>query len=127
MKSRLLYAALGALALTTPVTAQTNPTVYGSVVFGHEWEDMEAPPYGLYSMPADNGNAIKLEVRNDAIKANGGGVYIDGMYHLVDFTRYEFEQVVTFRTLTRRTTGNSSTSRPSSRIAVRRPTSPTTP
>lgn len=98
MKSRLLYAALGALALTTPVTAQTNPTVYGSVVFGHEWEDMEAPPYGLYSMPADNGNAIKLEVRNDAIKANGGGVYIDGMYHLVDFTRYEFEQVVTFRT-----------------------------
>lgn len=98
MKSRLLYAALGALALTTPVTAQTNPTVYGSVVFGHEWEDMKAPPYGLYSMPADNGNAIKLEVRNDAIKANGGGVYIDGMYHLVDFTRYEFEQVVTFRT-----------------------------
>lgn len=98
MKSRLLYAALGALALTTPATAQTNPTVYGSVVFGHEWEDMEAPPYGLYSMPADNGNAIKLEVRNDAIKANGGGVYIDGMYHLVDFTRYEFEQVVTFRT-----------------------------
>lgn len=127
MKSRLLYAALGALALTTPVTAQTNPTVYGSVVFGHEWEDMEAPPYGLYSMPADNGNAIKLEVRNDAIKANGGGVYIDGMYHLVDFTRYEFEQVVTFRTLTRRTTGNSSTSRPSSRTAVLRPTSPTTP
>ena len=104
MKSRLLYAALGALALTTPVTAQTNPTVYGSVVFGHEWEDMEAPPYGLYSMPADNGNAIKLEVRNDAIKANGGGVYVDG-----------------------RTTGNSSTSRPSSRTAVLRPTSPTTP
>ena len=98
MKSRLLYAVLGALALTTPATAQTNPTVYGSVVFGHEWEDMEAPPYGLYSMPADNGNAIKLEVRNDAIKANGGGVYVDGMYYLVDFTRYEFEQVVTFRT-----------------------------
>lgn len=37
MKSRLLYAALRALALTTPVTAQTNPTVYGSVVFGHEY------------------------------------------------------------------------------------------
>ena len=99
MKSNLIYAALGALALSMPAAAQSNPTIYGSVVFGHLWEDMgDEAPYGLYSVPADNGDAVKMEVRSNDIKANGGGVYVDGMYYLVDFSRYNTEQVVTFRT-----------------------------
>lgn len=81
-----------------PATADTQPTVYGSVVFGHNWEDMgDNTPYGLYSVPSNDGNSIKLEVRSNNIKANGGGVYVDGRYYLVDFSRYNYDGTVSFR------------------------------
>ena len=98
MKSLLLAALLGT-ALVSPSTAATEPTIYGSVVFGHQWEDMgDNAPYGLYSMPANDGSSVRLEVRNNSIKANGGGVYVDGRYYLVDFSRYNYDGTVCFRT-----------------------------
>lgn len=97
MRKGFIYAALGALAMSSPAAAQSSTKIYGSVVFGHLWEDMEEPPYGLYSVPTDNGDNVSIEVRSNDIKANGGGVYVDGMYYLVDYSRYDAEQTVTFR------------------------------
>lgn len=49
MKSFLLSLALGAIG-STAAYGQTQPTIYGSVVFGHLWEDMgDNAPYGVYT------------------------------------------------------------------------------
>ena len=97
MKSFLLSAVIGACAFTTPAAADTLPTIYGSVIFGHQWESMSDVPYGMYSIPADNGKAVSLMQRSNDLKANGGGVYVDGRYYLVDFTPFNIDHTVAFR------------------------------
>lgn len=95
---------LSAIALTTlglgcalMAQAQAQPVVYGSVVFGHGWEDMERAPYGIYSMPANDGSAIAPVKLDDKLTAFGGGVYVDGRYFMVDYTPYNYDGTVSFR------------------------------
>lgn len=97
MKSFLLSLALGAIG-GTAAYGQTQPTIYGSVVFGHLWEDMgDNAPYGVYSLPANNASALSQVKLDNKIKAYGGGVYVDGHYYLVDYTPYETDRTVAFR------------------------------
>ena len=95
---------LSAIALTTlglgcasMAHAQAQPVVYGSVVFGHGWEDMEKAPYGIYSMPANDGSKIAPVKLDDKLTAFGGGVYVDGRYYMVDYTPYNYDGTVSFR------------------------------
>lgn len=64
---------------------QDIPTVYGSVIFGLKWEQMEEPPYGIYSVSPTDGAAISPVITDARLKANGGGVYADGIYYLVSY------------------------------------------
>lgn len=96
LKNLLLAVGLG--GLTLPAMAQTQPTLYGSVVFGHQWEDMgDEAPVGIYSLPADHADAIRQVKIDNGIKAIGGGVNVDGHYYLVDYTLYEYEGKVAYR------------------------------
>lgn len=96
MKSLLL--ALGLTTLSMGVSAQTQPTIYGSVVFGHLWEDMgDKAPYGVYSLPANDASKMSSVCLDSKIKALGGGVYVDGHYYLVDYSPYENERTVAYR------------------------------
>ncbi len=80
---------LFALGIGSPLSAQTGasglPTVYGSVIFGLKWEQMENPPYGVYAVSPDNGAGIAAVVTGAHLKANGGGVYADGTYYAVNY------------------------------------------
>ena len=96
-KVKHLLFTVGASVLSLSANAATNPTLYGSVVFGHGWEDMEAAPFGIYSVPTDGTSAVtpvKLDVN---LTAFGGGVYVDGRYYLVDYSPYNYSGVVDFR------------------------------
>lgn len=96
MKQLLLTLALGTLSMTA--AAQAQPTIYGSVVFGHQWEDMgDKAPYGVYSLPADNASQLSQVKLDSRIKALGGGVYVDGHYYLVDYSPYNYDGSVAFR------------------------------
>ena len=78
--------------------AQTQPTIYGSVIFGHGWEDMgiEAP-FGIYSLPANDATQMKSVKLDDNLSAFGGGVYVDGRYYMVDYSPYDYDGTVSFR------------------------------
>lgn len=102
--NKTLTHALGALSLLaasfTTATAQSTdvPSIYGSVVYATGWQDMTEAPYGVYAI--DGGNtaaprAVKIDPR---LIANGGGVYVDGLYHLVSYTIYEDGIAVALRT-----------------------------
>lgn len=96
MKSLFLTLALGALSITA--NSQTQPTVYGSVVFGHQWESMgDNAPYGVYSLPANDASSLKQVKLDSKIKAIGGGVYVDGHYYLIDYSPYNNGGKVAFR------------------------------
>lgn len=101
---KTLSYALGALSLVagsfTTATAQNAdvPTIYGSVVYATGWQDMKDAPYGVYAI--DGGNtaeprAVKID---EKIHASGGGVYIDGLYHLVDYAILDDGLSVALRT-----------------------------
>ena len=85
---------------THPVTIiQSDPTIYGSVVFGHLWEDMgQNTPYGIYSLPANDADKLKNVVLDNKLTAFGGGVYVDGRYYLVDYSPYNYDGTICFRT-----------------------------
>lgn len=103
MHNKLSYA-LGALCFMagtcTTATAQNTdvPTIYGSVIYATGWQDMTEAPYGIYAI--DQGNtAAPRAVKIDAnIHANGGGVYVDGLYHLVNHVVYADGMTVALRT-----------------------------
>ncbi len=96
----LFTLALGALAPSLRAQQSTAlPDVYGSVVFGHGWEDMgDSAPYGIYSVPPTDGSAIKLVKAGKQYHAIGGGVYVDGRYYLVDYSTLQTDGAVYFRT-----------------------------
>ena len=96
----LFTLALGALTASAQAQQSTAlPDIYGSVVFGHGWEDMgDSAPYGIYSVPPTDGNAIKLVKAGKQYHAIGGGVYVDGRYYLVDYSTLQTEGAVYFRT-----------------------------
>ena len=64
------------------------PTLYGGVIFAYGWGDMQQPPYGVYSIPANDGTAPQAVHISPELKANGGGVYIDGIYYIVSYETY---------------------------------------
>ena len=78
--------------------AQTLPTIYGSVIFGHGWEDMGSDaPFGIYSLPANDATQMKSVKLDDNLSAFGGGVYVDGRYYMVDYSPYDYDGTVSFR------------------------------
>lgn len=78
--------------------AQTQPTIYGSVIFGHGWEDMGSEaPFGIYSLPANDATQMKSVKLDDNLSAFGGGVYVDGRYYMVDYSPYDYNGTVSFR------------------------------
>lgn len=78
--------------------AQTQPTIYGSVIFGHGWEDMGSDaPFGIYSLPANDATQMKSVKLDDNLSAFGGGVYVDGRYYMVDYSPYDYDGTVSFR------------------------------
>lgn len=78
--------------------AQTQPTIYGSVIFGHGWEDMGSEaPFGIYSLPANDATQMKSVKLDDNLSAFGGGVYVDGRYYMVDYSPYDYDGTVSFR------------------------------
>lgn len=78
--------------------AQTQPTIYGSVIFGHGWEDMGSEaPFGIYSLPANDATQMKSVKLDDNLSAFGGGVYVDGRYYMVDYSPYDYDGTVSYR------------------------------
>lgn len=78
--------------------AQTQPTIYGSVIFGHGWEDMGSEaPFGIYSLPANDATQMKSVKLDDNLSAFGGGVYVDGRYYMVDYSPYDYNGTVSYR------------------------------
>lgn len=78
--------------------AQTQPTIYGSVIFGHGWEDMGSDtPFGIYSLPANDATQMKSVKLDDNLSAFGGGVYVDGRYYMVDYSPYDYDGTVSYR------------------------------
>lgn len=79
-------------------TADRVPTIYGSVIYATGWGDLAHPPYGIYAITngdATQHEAVKLDPK---LFANGGGVYIDGKYHLIQHTTYADGISVALRT-----------------------------
>ncbi len=81
----LLLAALSAPSARAQSAAAGLPTVYGSVIFGLKWEQMENPPYGIYAVPPADGSAIESVLTHPHLKVNGGGVYADGIYYAISY------------------------------------------
>ena len=73
------------------------PTLYGGVIFAYGWGDMQQPPYGVYSIPANDGTAPQAVHISPELKANGGGVYIDGIYYIVSYETYSDAITVSLR------------------------------
>lgn len=64
------------------------PELYGSVIFAYGWQDMRDAPYGMYRLLPDDAASLTPEHIDPKLRANGGGVYIDGLYHLVSYQAY---------------------------------------
>ena len=68
-----------------PVMAAGDGTlIYGDVIFASNWTEENAPA-GIYSFPASPNTTMEAVAINDALQANGGGVYVNGKFH---FTYY---------------------------------------
>lgn len=74
------------------------PELYGSVIFAYGWEDMKDAPYGMYRLRADDASSLSPESVDPKLRANGGGVYIDGLYHFVNYEIYSDGVEVWLRT-----------------------------
>lgn len=60
MMKKSLFLTLAIASACGSAFAQTQPTIYGSVIFGHGWEDMGSDaPFGIYSLPANDATQIK--------------------------------------------------------------------
>lgn len=83
---------LAGVILMTPAMVQAQktdvPDLYGSVIFAIGWEDRPDAPYGIYSIKGGNGAEPENIVTANKLKANGGGVYADGLYHIVNYEEY---------------------------------------
>lgn len=88
---------LGSPGIQAQTATDKLPTVYGSVIFGHGWEDMLHAPYGIYATDPANGAAISPVVTDDRLKVNGGGTYADGLYYAVNYENYSDGVEVWFR------------------------------
>lgn len=87
-----------ALPFAGQAQTQPVPTLYGSVIFGTGWQDMYDAPYGIYAI--ENGDAAHPKAVKIApeLFANGGGVYVDGKYHMVNHVTYADGVGVVLRT-----------------------------
>lgn len=98
MMKKSLFLTLAIASACGSAFAQTQPTIYGSVIFGHGWEDMGSEaPFGIYSLPANDATQMKSVKLDDNLSAFGGGVYVDGRYYMVDYSPYDYDGTVSFR------------------------------
>lgn len=98
MMKKSLFLTLAIASACGSAFAQTQPTIYGSVIFGHGWEDMGSEaPIGIYSLPANDATQMKSVKLDDNLSAFGGGVYVDGRYYMVDYSPYDYDGTVCFR------------------------------
>lgn len=61
--------------------------LYGSVIFATNWTEENAP-IGAYSFPATGNTTLAPVAIDELINANGGGVYVDGKYHFVNYITF---------------------------------------
>lgn len=66
------------------LTAGDGVTIYGSVIFGASWTNDNSPS-GMYSFPASANTTLTSLMIGSNFEANGGGVYVDGKYHMVNY------------------------------------------
>ena len=98
MMKKSLFLTLAIASACGSAFAQTQPTIYGSVIFGHGWEDMGSEaPFGIYSLPANDATQMKSVKLDDNLSAFGGGVYVDGRYYMVDYSPYDYDGTVSYR------------------------------
>ncbi len=78
----LLAVCLSALGLT----AQAAPAViHGSMIYDNGWGSIANPPYGIYSLPIEEGASLSQVKLGKEYNANGGGVMVDGKYYMVGY------------------------------------------
>ena len=62
--------------------------LYGSMIYNNSWTDEYSAPYGIYSFPVTDNTTFELVQKDPYLKANGGGIYIDGTYYCVRYVEY---------------------------------------
>ncbi len=83
-KNLLLLFAICLSALGITVQAAT-PTIYGSMIYDNGWGSIANPPYGIYSLPLEEGATLSQVKLGNEYNANGGGVMVDGKYYMVGY------------------------------------------
>lgn len=74
---------------SSPLKAQGGEDatlIYGSLDWSDNWstdDDDYYVAYGIYTLPINGSDGVKVKRRNDKLHANGGGVYKDGKYYFI--------------------------------------------
>lgn len=98
MKKTFLISFLLIGAAVSVLAQDSLPQVFGSVVFGRGWEDMgDDAPHGIYSLTPNKGEEIALVKRDNRLFADGGGVYVDGRYYMIDYSSFATDGKIYFR------------------------------
>ena len=92
------FLSLALAASVTTAVAQDVPTIYGSVIYATGWQDMANAPYGIYAIDGGNASQPRAVRINPSLFANGGGVYVDGLYHMVQHQTYADGLSIALRT-----------------------------
>lgn len=85
--------AAGTLMAQTPAL----PKIFGSVIFGLKWEQMQTPPYGVYSISPGKAYAVDAVALDNQLKVNGGGTYADGLYYTISYSDDDVVRGATMR------------------------------
>ena len=93
-----LFLSLALAASVTTAVAQDVPTIYGSVIYATGWQDMANAPYGIYAIDGGNASQPRAVRVSNSLFANGGGVYVDGLYHMVQHQTYADGLSIALRT-----------------------------
>ena len=92
------FLSLALAASVTTAVAQDVPTIYGSVIYATGWQDMANAPYGIYAIDGGDASQPRAVRINPSLFANGGGVYVDGLYHMVQHQTYADGLSIALRT-----------------------------
>lgn len=60
--------------------------IYGSLEWSDNWssdDDDYYAPYGIYRLPINGGDGVRVVRRNESLHANGGGVLKNGKYYFI--------------------------------------------
>lgn len=72
------------------VASAEAPTLYGCMIYNNSWEEY-AEEFGVYSFPAAANTSFTPVETNLWLRANGGGVYVNGVFYCVRYIVYDNE------------------------------------